>query len=248
MSRPLILVSNDDGIDAPGLHALVAALDDVGEVWTVAPDGERSASSHALTLWDSLAVKQVCERTFAVDGWPADCVYLGLFVLLPRRPDLVVTGINAGANLGTDVYYSGTIGAAREAYMRHIPAIAMSLVTGGDYGLASTVAADLAREVLASDGPPLLLNVNVPGATATGVRTCQLGRRHYPERGVKRGTRGEWTLYDIGGGLLRDELLPGSDGEAIDRGFVSVTPLSTDATATDQLPVAARLVKGLGPL
>lgn len=235
MTIPLILVSNDDGIEAAGLRALTSALDGLGEVWVVAPSSERSTSSHALTLREPVPVKEVGERQFAVDGWPADCVYLGLYALLPRRPDVVVSGINAGPNLGTDVLYSGTVGAAREAFTRDVPSLAMSLTRGEDYTLAGRFGRLMTRALLERRGRPMLLNVNVPGVEARGVRVARLGRRIYPIKGEPSGERDGWTLYQIGGGLLGDELLPGSDGEAIEQGFVSLTPLAIDSTADDQI-------------
>ncbi len=245
MTRPVILVSNDDGIEAPGLEALVSALRAVGEVWVVAPDGERSTSSHALTLGSPVPVREAGERAFAVDGWPADCAYLGLFALLPREPDVVVSGINRGSNLGTDVLYSGTVGAAREAYTRKIPSIAASLVRGKDFSFAAQFVSALVRAVLDREGTPLLLNVNVPGATADGVRVTTLGRRYYPGIAEVCGTRGEFTLYMIApGGELHDALIPGSDGEADDDGLISVTPLGIEGTIKKQFKEVKGLVQG----
>lgn len=242
MTRPLILVSNDDGVDARGLRAQVAALEKLGEIWVVAPDGERSTSSHSFTLSKPVAVRQVGERTFAVDGWPADCVYLGLFELLPRRPDVVVSGINFGANMGTDVLYSGTVAAAREAFTRGVPAIASSLVEGEDYDLAARFTAAVASDVIALGGePPLLLNINVPGPAAQEVRVTRLGRRIYPEHAVVCGHRGEQTLYRLGVGAVQDALLPGSDGEALASGAISITPLQIDTTAVGHSSTVERL-------
>lgn len=245
MNGPLILVSNDDGFEAPGLRALVAALEAMGEVWVVAPDGERSTSSHSFTLSKPVAVRQTDERTYAVDGWPADCVYLGLFELLPRRPEVVISGINVGANMGTDVLYSGTVAAAREAFTRGVPAIASSLVEGDDYELAAKFTAAVANDVIALGGEPsLFLNINVPGPSAREVRVTTLGRRIYPEHAVVSGRRGERTLYKLGVGSVQDALLPGSDGEALAGGAISVTPLQIDTTAEGLRMSAERLASG----
>jgi len=239
--KSLILVSNDDGIEAPGLRALVEALGQVGQVWAVAPDGERSTSSHSLTLREDVAAWPVGERQWAVQGWPADSVYIALFGgILPRRPDLVVSGINLGPNLGTDVVYSGTVGAAREALTRGIPSMAVSLVDGEDFTTAASFAAELARHLLAS-GRTTLLNVNVPAGAPRGVRVAGLGRHLYPERAEVTGRRGEATLYRIGGGLLHDALLPGTDGEASAAGYITVTPLGLDSVARDDLDAAEAL-------
>ena len=227
--EPLILLSNDDGIEAPGLEALARACSGLGEIWTVAPDGERSAASHCLTLRRDVPVRQLGARSFAVDGWPADAVYIALFGLLPRRPALVLSGVNRGPNLGTDVVYSGTVGAAREAFVRGVPAVAVSLVEGEDYALAASFSAELARALLSS-GAAALLNVNVPGRAALGAKVATLGRRIYPERAVLTGRRDGLAYYRIGGGgELRDAMAPGTDGEAVGRGLISVTPLGLHA-------------------
>jgi 5'-nucleotidase len=246
MARPVILVSNDDGISAPGLLALVEALERVGEVWVVAPDGERSTASHALTLREPLVVRRVGERSFAVNGWPADCVYLGMFGLLPRRPDMVVSGINVGPNLGTDVIYSGTVAAAREAFLRGVPSIAVSLVEGDDQGLAARFTAELAQTLLEGGGEALLLNVNIPGAKARGVRVASLGERWYPERAQLVGQSGEGELYKIGGPPLRSGGAPGTDAQAVEEGYIAVTPLSIDQTSKGQLALVSEVLASSG--
>ena len=226
----LILLTNDDGVGAPGLEALRQALDSIGDVWVVAPNGERSTSSQTLTLREPVAVKRVGPREFAVDGWPADCTYLGLFGLLPQRPDIVVSGINLGPNLGTDVLYSGTVGAAREAYSRGVSAIAVSLVVGHDFGLAARFTRSLVEE-LERGSESLLLNVNVPSGEAKGARIARLGRRIYPENIELVEERGDLASYRLASkGRPRDALIPGSDGEVIEQGMISVTPLGLDST------------------
>src|SRR6185436_11778755 len=160
---PLILVTNDDGVHAPGIKALADALGERGEVYVVAPDREVSACAQSLTLKHPLRVEKVSERIFAVDGTPADCVNLAIVKVLPRRPELVVSGINRGANLGEDIFYSGSVGGAREGTFFGVPSIAMSLAARGetDYGPAAAFAARLAEVVLAKGLPErTLLNVN----------------------------------------------------------------------------------------
>jgi 5'-nucleotidase len=192
----------------------------------VAPDGERSSSSHCLTLRKDVAVRRCGPREHAVDGWPADCVYIAMFGLLPRRPGLVVSGINRGPNLGTDVLYSGTVGAAREAFTRGVPAISVSLTRGEGYEAAARFARHLASVLIARPEPELLLNVNVPPGEPRGAKVVRLGRRCYPECAEPRRTVGDVTYFRIGaGGGLTDALVPGSDGEAVEQGYISVTPL-----------------------
>lgn len=245
MARPLILLSNDDGIEAPGLRALLSTLQRLGEVWVVAPEGERSTASHALTLREPVAVRKRGEREFAVNGWPADCVYLGMFGLLPKRPDIVVSGINVGPNMGSDVIYSGTVAAARESFLRGVPSIAVSLNEGEDYGLASSFTTELVGSCLDGCPEPMLLNVNVPKGEAIGVRVTRLGQRAYPERARFERREGEVEYYRIGGGLLPQRGNPGTDTDAVEAGFISVTPLSIDQTAEGQLTTAEVLVAGL---
>lgn len=240
---PLILVTNDDGIEAAGIKALESTLPAVGTVWVVAPSGERSTSSHCITLRDEIGVRQVGPRSYAVDGWPADATYLGLFALLPRRPDLVVSGINLGPNLGTDVIYSGTVGAAMEAFGRGISAMALSLVDGDDFGHAAKYAAALASAMIGAGHSSSLLNVNVPGATSRGVRVAALGRRIYPEIAKLVRQDSGTDFYRIGGGILGDAELEGSDGEAIAAGYISVTPLGLDSMVHADRAAATALAR-----
>lgn len=243
--RPLILVSNDDGVHAPGLVALREALAGVADVITVAPETEHSAKSHSITLHRPLRYRRVAEGVHAVDGTPVDCVYVALHHgdLLPRRPDLIASGINHGPNLSLDVYYSGTVAAAREGALRGIPSIAFSQVGRGDLGQAAARAADMCHRLLAStrpDGAAVLLNVNFPGCAARGVRATRLGRRHYEEGvEVRSDPRGREYFWIGGPGGVRHEAIEGSDTEAVDDGWVSVTPLSLRATNPDHLGVAA---------
>jgi len=233
MTQPIVLITNDDGVHAPGLTALTLALSGVAEVYVVAPDREVSACAQSLTLKNPLRVEPIGERIWSVDGTPADCVNLALVKLLPRRPDAVFSGINRGANLGEDVFYSGTVGGAREGSFFGVPSIAMSLSMSAapDYGPAATFAARLAALVLQHGLPErTLLNVNVPaGNPSSAVITVQ-GRRHH-EGTVLEGTdprrRTYYWIEEGSDRWLADEL---SDIHAVRSGLISVTPLQSDTT------------------
>jgi 5'-nucleotidase len=237
--RPNILVSNDDGIHAPGLAALAAALEAVGEVFVVAPDRERSAVGHALTLHRPLRVEPMGKRRFAVNGTPTDCVNLGVLGILPVRPDVVVAGINAGSNLGDDVTYSGTVSAAMEGVLLGVPALAVSLVEPGeraDYRPAGRAAAELTRLLLRDrQGGATLLNVNVPPGAPRGLRVTKLGRRVYSEKVVEqRDPRGK-LYYWIGAGPPAWEAGDDTDFAAVHAGYISLTPLHLDLTSYEGL-------------
>jgi 5'/3'-nucleotidase len=237
---PLILVSNDDGIHSEGIVALAEALDGLGEVVVVAPDRERSAVSHSLTLHRPLRVAEMRPRRFAVDGTPTDCVNLAVNGILPRRPALVVSGINKGANLGDDVTYSGTVSAAMEGTLLGIPSIAISLLgrDGFHFGVASRVAHRLSAWVLEHGLPAdTLLNVNVPapGDPATnggprGVALTRMGRRRYGDAIVEKVDPRGKKYYWIGGEELEFEDAEGTDFHAVSQGLVSVTPIHLDLT------------------
>jgi 5'-nucleotidase len=236
--RPLILLANDDGIQSRGLRALAERLGDLGDLLVVAPDRERSATSHAFTMDRPLRVEEVRPGWFAVDGTPVDCVYIGLLRLAPRRPALVVSGINHGHNLGADVFYSGTVACAVEAAIRGVPAMAMSLDHHAlaDFGPAAAFAHALSRALLVEGLPEgTLLNVNVPPGPARRYRFTRLGKRLYrdcvDERADLRGRRYYW----LGGPAIGVGDIAGSDGDAISRGLVSVTPLGLDLTHGDLL-------------
>ncbi len=232
-----ILLSNDDGIGAPGLMALAKALAVLGEVTVIAPDRERSAAGHSLTLNRPLRASRVDRNWYSVDGTPSDCVALALMGLLPRRPDLVVAGINEGANLGDDVTYSGTVAAAAEATLGGCPAFAVSLATDGEgrhLETAAHYAMVVAREVGARGLPAgTLLNVNVPNLPLerlTGVAITRQGRRAYSETIVEKVDPRGKSYYWIGGGPPRWEPGEGTDYEAVTAGAVSITPLHLDLT------------------
>ncbi len=239
-----ILISNDDGIHAPGLRALSHALSDVGEVWVVAPDRDQSAASHSLTLHRPLRATKVAPRWYAVDGTPTDCVALAVKGMVKRKFDLVASGINLGGNMGDDVTYSGTVSAAFEATLLGLPAFAISLVAErqGDF-TASGQAAVLVAQVIARHGLPTntLLNVNVPNLRPSrikGVAVTQQGRRHYGDIIVRKlDPRGK-AYYWIAGKEPSWEPMEDSDYAAVMAGRISVTPLHLDLTnrhAVDQL-------------
>ena len=235
MSTPLILVTNDDGVHAPGIKALAAGLASLGSVHVVAPDREVSACAQSLTLKHPLRAERVDERVYAVDGTPADCVNLALVKLLPRRPDLVVSGINRGANMGEDVFYSGTVGGAREGTFFGVPSIAFSLAVREakdlDFAPAAAFAAKLAALVLSKGLPErTLLNVNVPPGTPAGVAVTVQGRREHEGtifEGLDPRRRTYYWIEEGKDNWLSDEM---SDIHAVRSGLISVSPLQSDTT------------------
>lgn len=230
---PLLLVTNDDGVHAPGIRSLVASLAGLGTVYVVAPDREVSACSQSLTLKHPLRAERIEERVYAVEGTPADCVNLALVKLLPCRPDLVISGINRGANLGEDVFYSGTVGGAREGTFFGVPSIAVSLAAraDADFGPAAAFAARLAAMVLERGLPErTLLNVNVPPGTPGGAVITVQGRREHEGTILEGLDPRRRTYYWIEEGRdhwLKDEM---SDIHALRQGLISITPLQTDTT------------------
>jgi 5'-nucleotidase len=238
-----ILISNDDGYQAPGLVALHDALKDVAEVEVVAPEHNNSAKSNALTLAAPLYVHAAHNGFRYVTGTPADCVHIALKGLLDYRPDLVVSGINNGANMGDDTIYSGTVGAAMEAYLFGIPAIAFSQIEKGwaHIDAAARVARRLVEQIERErmlDGPTFLLNVNVPNRPweeLKPVRVCRLGRRHAAEKVItQESPRGD-TMYWIAGAGGAKDSGEGTDFHAAAEGHVTLTPLQIDLTEHAQL-------------
>ena len=231
-----ILVSNDDGIHAPGLRALVDRLDETGEVSVMAPMTEQSATSHSLTLHRPLRVRRMGERRFAVEGTPSDCVLLGVKRFLEHRPDLVVSGINQGPNMGEDVIYSGTVAAAMEGALIGIPSVSFSLATWEerDFAAAAEIANRVVARLLEMDLPPrFLVNVNVPPLAAEeirGFRVTRLGRRVYNDAVIRKTDPRGHEYYWIGGGAPTWEPSPDTDFAAVEEGFVSLTPLRLDFT------------------
>jgi 5'-nucleotidase len=228
---PVLLLTNDDGVHASGLLALTKALDELGDVYVLAPEREQSTCGHALTLHRPLRAVQLDARRFAVNGTPSDCVNLGVLGFLPERPALIVSGINHGSNLGDDVTYSGTVSAAMEGTLLSVPSIAVSLADGGDLTEAARVARLVAMRALVSGLPPkTLLNVNVPPEPPRGIRLTRLGHRVYTEKIVEQADPRGRTHYWIGGGEPQWGELEGTDMGAVHEGFVSVTPLHLDLT------------------
>jgi 5'-nucleotidase len=231
----LILVTNDDGIHSPGLVALAERLARVARVVVVAPDRERSAVGHSLTLHSPLRAEEIRPGYFAVDGTPTDCVNLGIHGLFAGRPDLVVSGINKGGNMGDDITYSGTVSAAMEATLMGVPAFAVSLAgdafAPADFAIAAEFSLSLARRIFERRLPPdTLLNVNVPPGNPAGVELTRQGKRTYSDMIVaKTDPRGR-RYYWIGGGKLGFEDVPGTDFHAVHAGAISVTPLHLDLT------------------
>ncbi|MFD0668511.1 5'/3'-nucleotidase SurE [Ramlibacter sp. MAHUQ-53] len=239
-----ILISNDDGYQAPGIAALHEALRDLADVQVIAPEHNNSAKSNALTLHQPLYVHQGANGFQYVNGTPADCVHIALTGLLETAPDLVVSGINNGANMGDDTIYSGTVGAAMEGYLFGVPAIAFSQVEKGWAHLdaAARVARELVQQVIAQQllrrPAPFLLNVNIPNRPyeALGpLEVCRLGRRHAAEKVIAQSSpRGE-TMYWIGAAGPAKDGAEGTDFHATAQGRVSITPLQVDLTDHDAL-------------
>lgn len=243
-----ILLSNDDGYFAPGIVLLAEILAPLGEVTIVAPERDRSGSSNSLTLDRPLTVRQAGERVYYVNGTPTDCVHLAVTGLLEKLPEVIVSGINHGANMGDDTIYSGTVAAATEGFLLGIPSIAISLVSDGRdcFSTAGRVALELVtRFKNRSLEQPVLLNVNVPDVEygmLQGFKVTRLGRRHKAEPVVRSTTpRGE-KVYWIGAAGSAQDAGEGTDFHAVASDFVSITPLQVDLTRYAQMePVSAWL-------
>ena len=238
--RKIILVTNDDGVHSPGIKALAVAMEAIGDVFVVAPDRERSAVSHALTLHRPLRVEKLEQNTYSVNGTPTDCVALGIEKILPARPDLVVSGINRGGNLGDDITYSGTVSAAAEGTIMGIASLAFSLLLGNpasakpDYGAAGRIAAQVAGFAIENGLPyDTLLNVNIPEAPKgeiKGIKFTRQCKRIY--NGAIHETKSPWgeVHYWIGGGKPLWERGDDMDMDAVMDGYVSITPIHLDFT------------------
>ena len=249
-----ILISNDDGFKAEGLQALRKALGTIAEVEVVAPEHNNSAKSNALTLHSPLYVHEAVPGVRYVNGTPADCVHIALTGLLGYRPDLVVSGINNGANMGDDTLYSGTVGAAMEGYLFGIPSIAFSLVDKGWAHIedAALKARDFVQHLQTQNlvgTRPWLLNVNFPNRPYAHIgeaRLCRLGRRHAAEPVITQiSPRGE-TMYWIGNAGPAMDDAEGTDFHAVREGWVAVTPLKVDLTEHEQLGHWSQSLSSLG--
>jgi 5'-nucleotidase len=249
---PRILVTNDDGIYSEGLRKLAAVCRELGEVMIVAPDREQSAASHALTLNRPLRMLEVEQNEWVVDGTPSDCVNLAVLKLMKEhRPDLIVSGINFGPNLGDDVTYSGTISAAFEGALLNIPSIAFSALIGKHFSFdrCAAFARELTRVALVEHRDPrVILNVNFPVGEFHGVKVAKLGKRIYSEGVIERLDPRGRKYYWIGGEPPVWHPGEGTDFEAIQAGFVSITPLHLDLTDHQSIPRLKSLEETLGNL
>jgi 5'-nucleotidase len=253
VDRPLILLGNDDGYAAPGLGALRSALAPTAEVVVCAPERNQSGVSHALTLAQVLRLRRVEDGVYAVDGTPADCVYVALNAgtrVLPRRPDLVLSGVNVGPNLGVDIHYSGTVAVAREGALRGIPSMAVSMAVHSDVRAVASLAARLAGALLAEAAPSALdaaaplLNVNVPKTTDGELCITTLGRRTYDDEVVfRRDPRGQEYAW-IGSAVLSflGHDATDCDTVAFQAGRVGITPLVLYGSAEAHREIAQRVL------
>ncbi len=246
---PHVLICNDDGIQAAGLRALVAAMQGIGRVSVVAPHQERSATSNSLTLRQPIFFDEIAEGEWSVEGTPTDAMIVALHQLFPEHPDLVISGINRGDNLGDDVFYSGTVGAALEATLNHVPAFAISLVHGGGsfvYEPAAQFARQLAEQILAEGLPQgVLLNVNVPQPWSGAVRITRQAKK-ITRTALMEGIdpRGR-TYYWLNQEPSANPIDPASDYAAVCAGSVSVTPLQVDLTDEKSLTQLSSWTKAL---
>lgn len=245
-----ILLSNDDGVEAPGLRALAEALNNVGDITVVAPDRDRSGASNSLTLDMPIRMRKHVNGFFRVEGTPTDCVHLAITGLLENEPDMVVAGINAGANMGDDVIYSGTVAAATEGRFLGFPAMAISMVpheplyfeTGAR--IAQRLVQRLCNSPLSSDS---ILNVNVPDLPydeIQGIEVTRLGHRHKAEPMVRATDPRGRPIYWVGPAGMEQDAGPGTDFYAVRNGFVSVTPIHVDLTRHQALAEVAAWLKG----
>ena len=245
-----ILLSNDDGIHAPGIQCLAEHLRQVAEVCVVAPDRDRSGASNSLTLVHPLRTHTLDNGDIRVDGTPTDCVHLALTGLLDQEPDLVISGINAGANLGDDVLYSGTVAAAMEGRFLGLPAIAVSLVgtAPSHYAAAAQVVLQLLDRLRLVPLPAAtILNVNVPDlpfAQIRGVQATRLGHRHKSEPVVRSQDPRGRTIYWVGPAGPEQDAGPGTDFYAVRDGYVSVTPIQVDLTQFEAIDTVGRWLEG----
>jgi 5'-nucleotidase len=248
VAKKQILVTNDDGVRSEGIEALAKALSRLGEVTVVAPAKEASAVGHALTLHHPLRLEQLAKRVYAVDGTPTDCMNIAVGVILDGLPDLVVSGINKGWNLGDDVTYSGTVSGALEGALMGVPSLAVSLQRTREvcrFAESAKVAATLARRVLAQGLPPrTFLNINVPRITNGKFRVTTQATRNHVTQVQTRVDPKHRTYYWLDEAIDEWDQNPESDYHAVRKGFVSVTPMQPDMTAYAALRETARLIAG----
>jgi 5'/3'-nucleotidase len=244
-----ILLSNDDGYFAPGIEHLAGALAKLAEVTVVAPERDRSGASNSLTLDRPLNLRRAPNGFLFVNGTPTDCVHLAVTGLLDWLPDMVVSGINLGANMGDDTIYSGTVAAATEGFLLGIPSVAVSLASkiGAHFETAAAVATEIVAHSARRPPGPWLLNINVPDvplASIKGQQVTRLGRRHKAENVIPaKNPRGE-TVYWVGSAGAAADAGEGTDFHAVENGYVSITPLQIDLTNRDQLPGVSAWLQG----
>lgn len=247
-----IVLSNDDGVYAPGLKVLQQVLKDIAEIKTFAPDRDRSGASNSLTLSKPLRVQQIEENIISVQGTPTDCIHLALTGLMPQLPDMVISGINAGSNMGDDVWYSGTVAAAVEGRFLGLPAIAISMAGEGPfehYETAARIVKDLVLHIADKPLPPeTILNVNVPQLPydeLKGIEVTRLGTRHKSQPLIsERDPRGN-PIYWIGPSGKEQDASDGTDFAAVRAGRVSITPLRVDLTRHEMIRELRDWVSGL---
>jgi 5'-nucleotidase len=236
-----ILVSNDDGYFSPGLACLAEALSSVAEIIVVAPERDRSGSSNSLTLDRPLSLRRSSNGFYYVNGTPTDCVHLAVTGMLDVLPDMVISGINDGANMGDDTIYSGTVAAATEGFLLGVPSLAVSLadVTKGCYATAARVAVNMVKRFKQNELKiPILLNINVPDVEydqLEGIKVTRLGRRHKAEPVIRSLTPRGDTVYWVGAAGAAQDAGEGTDFNAVRCNHVSVTPLQIDLTRFDQM-------------
>ncbi len=246
-----ILVSNDDGYQAPGIECLAAELADIAEICVVAPDRNRSGASNSLTLSNPIRISEAENGYFYVDGTPTDCVHLAITGLLEQEPDMVVSGINSGANLGDDVLYSGTVAAAMEGRFLGLPAIAVSLVgpNAKNFTTASKVVKFIIQRLLDDPLPAdTILNINVPDVPWTdlkGFEATRLGHRHKSEPVVKDTDPRGLPIYWVGPPGAEQDAGPGTDFFAVNNNMASITPIHIDLTQYAALDEVSGWLKGI---
>ena len=230
--RPLVLCSNDDGVESPHLNGLADRIEQFADVIVVAPERQRSAASHAITLHKPLRLTEVRPKRYALSGTPVDCVYVGVLKLCDRAPDIVVSGVNDGFNLGSDVFYSGTVAAAVEGALRGAAGIAFSMASRTkDVDHALEFAAKVVHAAITEPMPRgTVLNVNMPAAITDEYQWTTLGRRIYEDDVAERSDPRGRPYYWVGGGPAGHDDLPGTDCVAIARGWNSLTPMHLDLT------------------
>ncbi len=233
----MILVTNDDGIHSKGIIALAKALQEIGDVYTVAPDVEQSAVAHSLTLHRPLRVEKIKKNCFAVDGTPADCIHLGVTTVLPKRPRLIVSGINKGGNLGDDIIYSGTVSAAFEGTLLGIPSFAISLVSRSrfKFDVAARFALRVARRIIERGLPKnTFLNINVPNLNEKEIKSYKITHQgrliHSGDEVIEKVDPRGRKYYWIGGGQMIFDKGRNTDVEAVSKSHISITPLNLDLT------------------